>query len=67
SEMHIQNAMEELMKTHTVIMIAHRLSTVRNVDKILVFDKGEIVQEGSYEELSKQDGLFKELLDSSVN
>lgn len=66
SEMHIQNAMEELMKTHTVIMIAHRLSTVRNVDKILVFDKGEIVQEGSYEELSKQEGLFKELLDSSV-
>ena len=67
SEMHIQNAMEELMKTHTVIMIAHRLSTVRNVDKILVFDKGKIVQEGNYEELSQQEGLFKELLDSSVN
>ena len=67
SEMHIQNAMEELMKTHTVIMIAHRLSTVRNVDKILVFDKGQIVQEGNFEELSRQEGLFKELLDSSVN
>ena len=67
SEMHIQNAMEELMKTHTVIMIAHRLSTVRNVDKILVFDKGKIVQEGNYEELSRQEGLFKELLDSSVS
>lgn len=66
SEMHIQNAMEELMKTHTVIMIAHRLSTVRNVDKILVFDKGQIVQEGNFEELSRQEGLFKELLDSSV-
>ena len=65
--MHIQNAMEELMKTHTVIMIAHRLSTVRNVDKILVFDKGQIVQEGNFEELSRQEGLFKELLDSSVN
>jgi ABC-type multidrug transport system fused ATPase/permease subunit len=67
SEMHIQNAMEELMKTHTVIMIAHRLSTVRNVDKILVFDKGKIVQEGNYEELSQQEGLFKELLESSVS
>ncbi|MDD6735056.1 MAG: ABC transporter ATP-binding protein [Clostridiales bacterium] len=62
SEKHIQHAMEDLMKTHTVIMIAHRLTTVKNVDKIFVFDKGEIVQTGSYDELSKQDGLFKDLL-----
>lgn len=62
SEKHIQHAMEDLMKTHTVIMIAHRLSTVKNVDKIFVFDKGEIVQSGSYDELSKTEGLFKNLL-----
>lgn len=62
SEKHIQHAMEDLMKTHTVIMIAHRLTTVKNVDKIFVFDKGEIVQTGNYEELSHKDGLFKELL-----
>ena len=66
SELHIQNAMEELMKTHTVIIIAHRLSTIRNVDKILVFDKGQVVQEGNYEELSNVPGLFKEMLDSAT-
>ena len=62
SEKHIQHAMEDLMKTHTVIMIAHRLTTVRNVDKIFVFDKGQIVQTGNFEQLSQQEGLFKELL-----
>lgn len=62
SERHIQQAMEELMKTHTVIIVAHRLSTIRNVDRILVFDKGEIVQEGTYNELAAKEGPFKTLL-----
>lgn len=62
SEKHIQSAMEELMKTHTMIIIAHRLTTVQNVDKILVFDKGCIVQEGGYDELANQEGLFKNML-----
>ncbi|MBP3360627.1 MAG: ABC transporter ATP-binding protein [Clostridia bacterium] len=62
SEKHIQNAMEELMKTHTVIIIAHRLTTIKNVDKIMVFDKGCIVQEGTFDELSREEGLFKILL-----
>ena len=64
SEKHIQQAMEELMKTHTVIIVAHRLSTIRNVDRIMVFDKGEIIQEGSYDELANTDGKFKELLNT---
>ncbi len=64
SEHHIQQAMEELMKDHTVIIVAHRLSTIKNVDRILVFDKGEIVQEGSYSELSTKDGEFKNLLNT---
>ena len=64
SERHIQQAMETLMKTHTVIIVAHRLSTIKNVDRILVFDNGEIVQEGTYDELSKADGAFKELLNA---
>lgn len=64
SERHIQQAMEELMKTHTVIIVAHRLSTIRNVDRILVFDKGKIVEEGTYSELEKKDGVFAELLNS---
>ena len=51
------------MKTHTVIIIAHRLSTIRNVDRILVFNSGKIVEEGSYDELSKKEGgAFAELL-----
>ena len=65
SEHHVQMAMEELMKTHTVIIVAHRLSTIRNVDRILVFDKGEIVEEGKYDELSEKEGLFKEMLEAS--
>lgn len=62
SERHIQAAMEELMTQHTVIIVAHRLSTIRNVDRILVFDNGKIVQEGKYDELAQQDGYFKTLL-----
>ena len=62
SERHIQQAMEDLMKTHTVIIVAHRLSTIKNVDRILVFDNGKIVQEGTYDELSTKEGEFKNLL-----
>ena len=63
SERAIQDAMETLMKSHTVIIIAHRLSTIRNVDRILVFDHGKVVEEGSYDTLSKiEGGHFAELL-----
>ncbi len=63
SERAIQQAMEELMKAHTVIIIAHRLSTIKNVDRILVFDKGRVVEEGTFDELAKiPDGHFAELL-----
>lgn len=64
SEKHIQVAMEELMKMHTVIIVAHRLSTIRNVDRIMVFDKGQIIQEGTYDELASKEGAFKELLNT---
>lgn len=62
SERHIQQAMEDLMKAHTVIIVAHRLSTIKNVDRIMVFDSGKIVEEGSYDELAKKGGVFSELL-----
>ena len=66
SERAIQNAMESLMKTHTVIIIAHRLSTIRNVDRILVFDHGNVVEEGTYDDLSiKKNGVFKTLLNAN--
>ncbi len=63
SERAIQEAVESLMQSHTVIIIAHRLSTIRNVDRILVFDYGKIVEEGTYDELSRiENGKFAELL-----
>lgn len=62
SERLIQKSMEELMKSHTVIIIAHRLTTITNADRILVFDKGNIIQEGTYKELSEREGMFKTLL-----
>ncbi len=65
SEHKVQMAMEELMEKHTILIVAHRLSTIKNVDRILVFDKGEIVQEGRFEELSKKEGLFKDMLEAA--
>lgn len=65
SERHIQQAMETLMQNHTVLIVAHRLSTIKNVDRIMVFDKGEIVEEGSFDELAKiPGGMFAGLLNN---
>lgn len=63
SERAVQTAMESLMKTHTVIVVAHRLSTIKNVDRILVFNHGQIVEEGTYDELAKKEnGYFHKML-----
>ena len=61
SEKIVQNAIEKLMHNRTVIVIAHRLSTVHNADKIIVLDKGLIVDTGTHEELINKDGLYKQL------
>lgn len=65
SERHIQNAIDELMQTHTVIIVAHRLTTIKNVDEILVFEKGNVIQRGNFDELSNQEGMFRDMLMSS--
>ncbi|WP_114781762.1 ABC transporter ATP-binding protein [Botryobacter ruber] len=63
SEQLVQQAMDELMQNRTTIVIAHRLATIRKVDKILVIDGGEIVEQGSHEELSLNDnGIYANLL-----
>ncbi|MFB9865041.1 ABC transporter ATP-binding protein [Rufibacter immobilis] len=63
SEMLVQQAMDELMKNRTTIIIAHRLATIRKVDKILVIDKGQIVEHGSHEELAHNpEGIYANLL-----
>lgn len=58
----LKAAIEELTKNKTIIMIAHRLSTIRNADQILVLNNGKIEQQGNHEELMKQGGLYKTLI-----
>ena len=57
----IQDAMLRLMEGRTAIVIAHRLSTVRALDRILVFDRGRVVEEGSHTGLLGQDGIYRRL------
>jgi subfamily B ATP-binding cassette protein MsbA len=62
SEMLVQEAIERLMKERTTFVIAHRLSTIRNADRILVLDKGKIVQQGKHDELLKDEqGIYSKL------
>lgn len=61
SESYIQEAFGELMKGKTTIVIAHRLSTVQKMDRIIVLDKGQIVEEGTHRELLERDGLYADL------
>jgi len=61
SEAAIQNALELLMQGRTVIAIAHRLSTLRQMDRILVMQEGKIVEDGSHEELVAKKGLYQKL------
>lgn len=61
NEVKIQSALQELLKNKTVIMIAHKLSTIQNVDQILVIEDGSISQKGTHHELMKEIGLYKKL------
>ena len=62
----LKEAIESLTKNKTVIMIAHRLKTIRNADKILVLKDGEIVERGSHEELIKNNGLYSDLINAKA-
>ena len=61
SEMMIQKAISEILKNRTSIVVAHRLSTIKEVDKIIVIDSGEIKEMGSHKELLEKNGFYKKL------
>lgn len=64
NEKELMEAIDALTKEKTIFMIAHRLKTVRNADRILVLDHGKIVQQGKHEELIKQEGIYKRFVES---
>jgi len=61
SERLVQNALDNLMKNRTVLVIAHRLSTIKNADRIIVLDKGAIVESGTHKELYDKNGIYYNL------
>jgi ATP-binding cassette subfamily B protein len=61
TEILIQNALDELCVGRTTLVVAHRLSTIKNADEIAVVDDGRIIEQGSHEELIRQDGVYKKL------
>ena len=63
----IQTAMDSLMENRTSFVIAHRLSTIKDADHILVMDKGDIVEQGTHEELLLKDGFYAKLYNSQFN
>ena len=64
NEKELVEAVDALTREKTIIMIAHRLKTVRNADQIVVVDRGQIAQKGTHDELMKQEGIYRRFIDS---
>ena len=66
SEKQVQEAIEEARRNRTVIVIAHRLSTVRHADKIIVFEQGKLLEQGNHQELLSNNGQYSKMVSSSI-
>ena len=66
NEFYVQQALERLMKGRTVLIIAHRLSTVKNADKVCVVHKGKIIEVGKHHELLARGGYYKKLVERQL-
>ena len=64
TEIKVQNAFAKLMKGRTSFVVAHRLSTIKESDVILVMKDGDIIEQGSHEELMQKDGFYAQLYNS---
>ena len=67
SEQYIQKALDDLRGTKTLVVIAHRLSTVQRADELLVLDRGRVVEQGSHDELLERGGMYRKLFDQQIH
>ena len=67
SEAKVQSALADFAENRTTLIIAHRLSTVRAADRIVVVDEGKVVETGSHEDLMAADGIYKRLVALQLN
>src|SRR5690606_13104212 len=63
NEIHIQNAIQELVRSKTVVVIAHKLATIKNANRILVLQEGKIAESGSHDQLLAQAGIYRNMWD----
>ena len=66
SEAEVQKGLNQAMNDRTVIVVAHRLATTQEADKIVVFDKGQIIDTGKHLDLLKKKGIYKELCEKQL-